>query len=334
MQEKPVRWGIAGVGQIAHRFAADLTQHCPDATLYGAAARSLTRATEFISKYKGIKSYGSYEEMATDPDIEAMYIATINPVHKPLIELYLKHGKHVLVEKPALTNLADWDEMFTLAQKQGRMLIEAMKTITFPAYRSLRQFIQENHIQISHIDAAYGGAVPFDPNNRVFDANLCGGASLDVGVYPLWLYADLCDCLDQPIGEMTTQFIQDDPEAGIDETAVYQFSGPVSGNIRASITQDMERIATLTGPDVKIVIQDKWWNPKVIDIEFQGKPFKISPQTQGGGFEHEIQHVSQLIKEKANHSEMIKDKTSRAVIEIVETGLTENGFVHLAKNHM
>lgn len=334
MHTQPVRWGIAGVGQIAHRFAADLSQHSPDATLHGAAARSLTRATEFIAKYKGSKSYGSYEDMAKDPDIEVVYIATINPVHKPLIELYLQHGKHVLVEKPALTNTADWDEMFALARGKGLLLIEAMKSITFPAYQLLREYIQDNHIQIDHIDAAYGGVVPFDINNRIFDADLCGGASLDVGVYPLWLYADLCDCLDQPIGEMTTQFIQDNPEAGIDETAVYQFSGPVSGNIRASITQDMKRIATLTGPDVKIIIQDKWWNPKVIDIDHQGKQFKISPQTQGGGFEHEIQHVSQLIKNNISHSEMIKDKTSRAVIEIVETGLTENGFVHLTKNHM
>ncbi|PJC87107.1 oxidoreductase [Vibrio sp. HA2012] len=334
MQPQAVRWGIAGIGQIAHRFAADLTQHCPDAMLYGAAARSVTRATEFISEFQGIKSYASYEEMAADPNIEAVYIATINPTHKSLIELYLQHGKHVLVEKPALTNTADWDEMFTLARKQNRLLIEAMKTITFPAYRSLRQFIQNNHIQISHIDAAYGGAVPFDINNRVFAPDLCGGASLDVGVYPLWLYADLCDCLGLSTGELTTQFVQNNPQTRVDETAIYQFSGPVSGTIGASITNDMERIAILSGPNVKIVIQDKWWNPKVIDIEYQGEQFQISPQTQGGGFEHEIQHVSRLIQNKASSSDIIKESTSRTVIEIVETSLIKNGFTHLTARNI
>jgi predicted dehydrogenase len=334
MHTQPVRWGIAGVGQIAHRFAADLVQHSPDAALHGAAARSLTRASEFITQYGGVKSYGSYEDMAKDPDIEAVYIATINPVHKPLIELCLQHGKHVLVEKPALTNTADWDEMFALARGKGLLLIEAMKSITFPAYQLLREYIQENHIQIDHIDAAYGGVVPFDINNRIFDADLCGGASLDVGVYPLWLYADLCDCLGVSTGHLTTRIIQDNPEAKIDETAIYEFSGPVSGRIRASITRDMERIATLTGPEVTITIQDKWWNPKVIDIEYKGEQIQIAPPTQGGGFEHEIQHVSQLIRDNASRSEIIREHTSRTVIEIVETGLSENGFGHLTKRKL
>lgn len=331
MKKPLVRWGIAGIGQIAHRFAADLVSHSPNAILYGGAARSQARACDFITQYGGIVSYGSYEDLANDPNIDAVYIATINPMHQPLIQLFLNHGKHVLVEKPALTNLSDWDEMYALADEKGLLLVEAMKSITFPAYRALRSFIQQNNIRLNHIEAAYGGAVPFDSNNRVFDPTLCGGASLDVGVYPLWLYADLCDCLGVPIESFNTEFIQDNPESGVDETAIYRFSGPLSAEIGASITRDMSRVATLTGPDITITIEDKWWNPKVINITYQGQTTQINTQPDGGGFEHEIQHVSQLIQDKQKISDIIKPSTGRKVIEIVEKGLIDNGFAHLTK---
>lgn len=331
MKKPLVRWGVAGIGQIAQRFAADLVDHSPNAILYGAAARSKARADEFIAKYKGQVSYACYEELAKDPNIDAVYIATINPMHQPLIKLYLEHGKHVLVEKPALTNLSDWDEMYALAEAKGLLLIEAMKSITFPAYRALRSFIEQNKIEITHIQAAYGGAVPFDANNRVFDSTLCGGASLDVGFYPLWLYADLCDCLGISIGDFTTEFIQDNPALNVDETAIYRFSGPLSAEIGASISRDMPRVATLTGPEITITIEDKWWNPKIINITYQGQTTQINTQPDGGGFEHEIQHVSQLIQDQQKASDVIKSNCGRKVMEIVEKGLVDNGFGHLTQ---
>ncbi|MFA0125881.1 Gfo/Idh/MocA family protein, partial [Vibrio sp. 10N.261.48.A2] len=81
-----------------------------------------------------------YEEMANNPNVDAVYIATVHPYHKPLAELFLSHKKHVLVEKPAFTNLADWLAMKALADKNGVLLLEAMKTVAFPAYRELKSY--------------------------------------------------------------------------------------------------------------------------------------------------------------------------------------------------
>lgn len=331
MNKSEVRWGIAGVGHIAHRFVNDLVNHCPNALFYGAAARHSARAKTFVEQFDGQVSYDSYVSLAHDPNIDVVYIATIHPAHKPLIELYLNHGKHVLVEKPALTNVADWDAMMSLAEQKGLLLIEAMKTLTFPAYRALRQWIQDKQLVIDHVEAAFGGVVPVDDNSRLFDAHLCGGASLDVGVYPLWLYADLCECLGQPMGTLTTEFIQDNPQSQVDETAIYHFSGAVSGKIGGSITRELSKVATLTGPDLTITIAEKWWNPKNITIDYQGEEHRIHTSPRGGGFEHEIIHMTDLIRQRATSSDIIKKRVGRQVIACVEAALSANGFRHLTQ---
>ena len=127
MTEQKVRWGIAGLGKIAHRFAADLTQNVDNACLYAVAARDEQRADAFAQQYQAEHAYSSYQAMAEDPNVDVVYIATIHPFHKSMVELLLNHGKHVLVEKPAFTNTQDWDDMKALADKQGLVLMEAMK---------------------------------------------------------------------------------------------------------------------------------------------------------------------------------------------------------------
>ena len=64
-------------------------------------------------------------------------MAVIHPEHAALIELMLLAGKHVLVEKPAVTRVADWDRLVRLAAGRGLLLMEAMKVMCFPAMREL-----------------------------------------------------------------------------------------------------------------------------------------------------------------------------------------------------
>jgi dihydrodiol dehydrogenase / D-xylose 1-dehydrogenase (NADP) len=69
------------------------------------AARELKSAQDFATLEKIPKAYGSYEELAKDPNVEVVYIGTINSAHLPTAKLMLEHGKHVLCEKPFTLNL-------------------------------------------------------------------------------------------------------------------------------------------------------------------------------------------------------------------------------------
>jgi len=329
MIDNKVRWGIVGLGKVAHRFVKDLTQYVENGGLYAVAARDKHRAHMFSNKYRCKISYGVYQALAQDPKIDAVYIATIHPFHKSMVELFLKHGKHVLVEKPAFTNIEDWDEMSFLAEKKELLLAEAMKFVAFPAYQALRKFIQNNNVIIDLVEASFGNWHEFDTNQQIFNPNLCGGATLDVGVYALWLYADLCQLTNTTVLKPSVKISKDNDKSEVDENVEFIFDGEINGRIFASITRNLKREAIITGPDVEIIIRDKWWNPKNIDILYQGKKQQITTPERGGGFEYEIEHISSLILNKKYKSDVMRTETSRQVTSIMETSLLENGFMHL-----
>ena len=170
----------------------------------------------------------------------------------------------------------------TLASEKEVLLIEAMKSVAFPAYQSLRQFIRQNHIEITSIEAAFGNWHEFDTKQQIFNPDLCGGATLDVGVYPLWLYVDICHLTGSDVFPPKVNYWQDNPESEVDETIEFSFKQGIKGNIKASITQNLERRAIILGPEVKIIIHEKWWNPTKIDVFYKGEHRVISPAITGG----------------------------------------------------
>ncbi|WP_427978669.1 Gfo/Idh/MocA family protein [Agarivorans sp.] len=331
MFNKKVRWGIAGLGKIAQRFVKDLTQQVENGELYAVAARDQLRADMFADEYGCQISHGSYLALAQDPNVDVVYIATIHPFHKSMVELFLKHGKHVLVEKPAFTNVEDWDEMSLLAEENGLLLVEAMKSMAFPAYQALRQFIQENNVKIDSIEAAFGNLHEFDTKEQIFNPDLCGGATLDVGVYALWLYVDLCQLTKNTVVKPSVTHIKDNAKSEVDENVELVFGGEINGRICASITRDLKREAVIKGPDLEIIIHEKWWNPTTINISYNGKKHIIASPVRGGGFEYEIEHVSSLILNEQYQSDVMPAETSRKVISIMESSLVENGFQHLVR---
>ncbi len=326
-----IRWGIAGLGKVAHRFAADLTNFVNNATLHAVAARDSGKADEFAQQHGCPSSYGSYEELARDNDVDVVYVAVIHPFHRQLVELFLTHGKHVLVEKPAFTNLKDWDDMAALAADKGLLLTEAMKFAAFPAYRKLSEFIAEKDITFHSIKASFGELNEFDIRSPLFSRELCGGATLDVGVYGLWLYHDLCRLAELPVDGPADATLQEHPKSSVDQSAVFSYCGPVKGLVSASIVEDLNREALILGEDLEIRIREKWWNPKTVYITWKGEQHTIHHPGAGGGFEHEIEHVSRLIRNKASCSPILRHDVSRQVIRAMEAGLSRNGFEHLLR---
>jgi len=272
MMDKKVCWGIAGLGAVAHRFAKDLLQLSNVTQLSAVAASDKARAVAFADQYGCEINYDSYQALAEDPQVDVVYIATIHPLHRKMVELFLQHGKHVLVEKPAFINTEDWYEMSLLARQKKLLLLEAMKTMAFPAYQIMRNFIKENEIKINAVEAGFGNWHEFAPEKQIFNPDLSGGATLDVGVYGLWLYADLCNLMGSTILKPIMEISQDNEEARVDENVEFIFSGEVKGKISASITRNLKREAIIKGPDIEIVINDKWWNPRKINIMYQNKP--------------------------------------------------------------
>ncbi|XP_059238500.1 trans-1,2-dihydrobenzene-1,2-diol dehydrogenase isoform X3 [Mustela nigripes] len=139
------------------------------------AARDLSRAKEFARKHDIPKAYGSYEELAKDPNVEVAYIGTQQVQHKAAVLLCLAAGKAVLCEKPMGTNSAEVREMVAEARSRGLFLMEGIWTRFFPAIEALRSAVSQGALGSLRVARAeFGKDLTGIP--RIIDKAQAGGA--------------------------------------------------------------------------------------------------------------------------------------------------------------
>jgi dihydrodiol dehydrogenase / D-xylose 1-dehydrogenase (NADP) len=184
---RPVGWGILGTGNIAWKFARDFA-FVSDARLVAVGSRRQERARVFGQQFGISYRHGSYRELAQNPHVQAVYIATPASAHKANIELCLRAGKAVLCEKPLTVNAREAEEVIALARRNRVFLMEAMWTRFVPLIARLQGLLAQRVVgEIRHFMADLGSQVTFDPDSRIYSAELGGGALLQKGVYLLSL---------------------------------------------------------------------------------------------------------------------------------------------------
>ena len=156
---------------------------------YAVASRSLTKAEKFAKDYGFGRAYGSYEELAKDPAVDLIYIATPHSEHYNNILLCLEHGKNLLVEKAFTANALMASEVIALAEEKGVFLSEAMWTRFLPAVQMVKDLILAGKIgKVESVEADF--SMPLSHIERLRKPELAGGALLDLGIYSL-TFADI-----------------------------------------------------------------------------------------------------------------------------------------------
>lgn len=182
------KMAIMGAGKIAAKMAAAING-LKEIEAYAVASRNLEKARQFAKEWNFVKSYGSYEEMVKDPEINLIYIATPHAMHYENAKLCIEHGKNVLIEKAFTANAKQAKELIDLAQKEKVFVAEAMWTRYMPGIQMLRDIIVEGRIgQVDSVEADF--SVPISQRERLHNPALAGGALLDLGVYTL-TFADM-----------------------------------------------------------------------------------------------------------------------------------------------
>jgi len=133
----PLRWGIIGAGNISAQWVAAL-HACKGARVAAIASRSEDRAKEFAAQHGVESAYGNYAEMVASPDVDIVYVGTINRLHKEHTLLAINAGKHVLCEKPLAENADDARAMHAAAAEKDVMLQDGLWTRFFPAVEHAR----------------------------------------------------------------------------------------------------------------------------------------------------------------------------------------------------
>ena len=297
-----IRWGILGAGKNSGKFAAD---HCEAkaSEVVAVAARDLERAREFAAKH-GIRSaYGSYEELVSRPEVDIVYIGTVNSEHYRLTKMALLAGKPVLCEKPFTMHAEQTAELIELARKRGLFLMEGIWTRCFPIIQEVRSFLADRERagrpMMAQMDFGFVGGNA--PSRRLYNPALGGGALADVGIYPL---STACFYLGKIVDFRAYAVLSDE---GIDTRITISArheSGALS-LLSAAIDAVTPREATICSEKALIHIPCPFWKaPKAI-IHHHGGESGSSPTERvevierpyrGNGFRYEIDSVNDCLR--------------------------------------
>eukprot|EP00466_Bigelowiella_natans_P017932 jgi/Bigna1/88311/estExt_fgenesh1_pg.C_300129 len=181
-----IRWGIAGLGRIAHEFAValEVSGMTIEAVAAGYDAEWKERAQWFAHQFNARVSYTSYEDLAKDPNVDIVYIAVINNLHKEVALTMFAHKKHVLCEKPTAMNYTEAQEMTQAAREAGVFFATNFWNSAFPVVRYVRNAIRQGAIgNIVQISGDMGFQTVRNYADRWLNGKMGGGSTMDMGCY-------------------------------------------------------------------------------------------------------------------------------------------------------
>lgn len=182
-----IKWGVLGTAYIFERDTARGMALADNCELTAIAGRSMEKAKEFQKKYGFQKTCKSYEELLDDPEIEAVYIPLPNTLHYKWTLEALRHGKHVLCEKPLAPTSEQARDMFRTAEENHVLLMEAFAYQHSPYIQDIKRMIEHGRIgELRYAEAALITS-DYDHSNIRMRRETLGGCTYDVGVYALSL---------------------------------------------------------------------------------------------------------------------------------------------------
>jgi D-xylose 1-dehydrogenase (NADP+, D-xylono-1,5-lactone-forming) len=179
-----VQWGVLSTAHINAKFLAGVARS-DECDVLAVASRDADRAATYAREHGIERSYGSYDQLLDDPDVEVVYISLPNSMHVEWTERALRKGKHVLCEKPLSRRPADVEAAFDVAESADRLLMEAFMWRHNPQTERLLELVQAGVIgRPTLVRAAFSFAIAAgDEANVRLSADLEGGALMDVGCY-------------------------------------------------------------------------------------------------------------------------------------------------------
>ncbi|AKU93740.1 putative oxidoreductase [Labilithrix luteola] len=324
MSSKPIRWGIIGPGRIAELLVPDFV-HVPNAKVVAVASRTKQRAEDFATRHAIAKSYGSYEAIIADPDVDVLYVATPNRQHRKIAIEAVRGGKALLVEKSFATTVAGAREMIDAARANGRFVMEAMWTRFQPIIVKMRELIASGAIgEVRAVQADLGVDRPYNPNDRLFDPHQGGGAMLDLGVY-------LVSFAQMVLGTPRAVVAQ----GSLWPTGVDAESGLLldHGEGRRSVLFMTLRNATpgqarVFGSKGFIDVLPRFHHPTKMVLHRTGAaPEPISLPPLGGGYAHELIEVTECLLAGRTESAIMPLADTLAVQTIMNDALEQLGVV-------
>lgn len=316
------RIGIIGAGHIAEKMSATIAG-MSGAEAYAVASRDFGKAEGFARKWGFTKAYGSYEELADDPLVELIYVATPHSFHHRHVMMCLEKGKPVLCEKSFMLNASEAGEAIAMSVEKGVFLAEAIWTRYMPSRKILKDIIGSGAIGVPSLLTAHL-SYPVAYKERIMKPELGGGALLDLGVYCInFALMNFGSDISDIVSACTKS------ETGMDMTDNITFlyrDGRTAVLTSSALCAD-DRQGIIRG-DNGYIVADNINNPLRIDLYDKGHDLvrRYSVPEQITGFEYEVQACIDAVRAGKTevpdmpHSEIMK------VMEIMDRLRAEWGI--------
>ncbi|MGJ3238683.1 MAG: Gfo/Idh/MocA family protein [Anaerolineae bacterium] len=315
------RWGILSTGNIARQFAIGL-QSVDSAELVAVGSRTQESADAFAKEHNIPTAHSSYEALANDPNVDVIYIGTPHVFHAENMLLCLRAGKHVLCEKPFTINQAEAREVIDVARANNLFVMEAVWMRFIPAIVRLQALIAEGAIgDITLVKADFSFYLAFQPEHRLYNRELGGGALLDVGIYPISFTTML---LGQPQAVHSHALIG---QSDVDEQCSMLFEyDNASALLTGGINGDLNNIAVIKGTEGKITVHAPFWVPKTLTLHRYGDdPQTIEVPYEGNGYNYEAEAVHTALRAGQLEHEIISHAETLATMGLMDTMRAEWG---------
>ena len=259
--QRILRGGIVGCGRIANRFMVE-SRFVSGITFDCVCNPNLAMAEEFAAKHSLKASYSDFDAMLKEVDV--VYVATPHRFHAEYVRKALTEKKHVLCEKPMTLSVEEAKELYALAEKNGVLLQEALKTAFAPGFRRLINLAKGGVIgKIKQVNATFTRLTP-DKSLREYDPNQGGGALTEFGSYVL---CPIIKLLGAPKLEDAVVHKLKDSDDKVETFATGIIKYPeATGVFTVGLTGKSEGHLTIAGTTGYIYVPSPWWKTEYFEI--------------------------------------------------------------------
>lgn len=310
-----LRWGILATGGIAHSFTEDALLAGLDVRAVG--SRRPESAAEFAAGFGIPRAHGSYEDLAADPDVDIVYVATPHPWHAETAILLLEAGKHVLVEKPFTLTAAEAARVRDVAAERGLLAMEAMWTRYLPHMIRIREILAEGTLgDVRAVFADHTQKISDDPGHRLNALELGGGALLDLGIYPV---SFVWDVLGTPTSIVSAARLG---ATGAD-TEIATIFAHASGALSTTISSSRgagPNTAAIVGTDARIDIDRTWYAPTSFRVTASDGTVleTYTSDIEGRGMQFQALAAERLVAAGTIEGDILPIDESVAIMEVMD----------------
>lgn len=321
--------GSVGTSWITEQFinACQLTNQYK---IKGVYSRSAYRAKDIATIYKADYYTDELNNILFDPEIDLVYIASPNSLHFEQAMRAIKAKKHVIVEKPMFTSVAEWHQIHQEAKRMDVLVFEAALHIHSRNYRRLKQLVQNklkeaeqpflganfNFGQYSSRYFQYRDAMNQNmtaPN--VFNLEYAGGSLMDLGVYPIYVIMDMFGL------PHSVRYNSQKGENGVDLFGNilfiyenFQVSAFISKAVHSNLASE------IYVDDETIVIHDISKISKVELINKEGQTANIISYKPENYMYDELMSFAEIIQDKNNiHNQVQYEDWKQLSLQVMQT---------------